>query len=239
VASPFSADGQRLYRTGDLVRWRGDGQLDYLGRIDHQVKIRGFRIELGEIEAQLLAQPEVREAVVLAKEGAGGTRLVAYLSARAGQTVDAVVLRERLLQKLPDYMVPAALMVLDAVPLNSNGKVDRKALPDPELASGSAYAPPIGELESVLATIWAEVLEVERVGRNDNFFELGGHSLSLLAVQTTVQKQLAIQLPLKRYFENPTLATMAGVVQEEVGAAAAGGSEDLARMAALLDLLED
>ncbi|MDP9930703.1 non-ribosomal peptide synthetase [Variovorax paradoxus] len=239
VAAPFGPAGGRLYRTGDLVRWRGDGELDYLGRIDHQVKIRGFRIELGEIEAQLLAQPEVREAVVLAKEGAGSTRLVAYVSARAGQTTDAVVLRERLLRKLPDYMVPAALMVLDAVPLNSNGKVDRKALPDPELAGGSAYVPPMGEVESALAAIWAEVLEVERVGRNDNFFELGGHSLSLLAVQTKVQKQLAIQLQLKRYFENPTLAAMAGVVQEEVGTAAAGGSEDLAQMAALLDLLED
>ncbi|BEP60729.1 hypothetical protein GmRootV213_12830 [Variovorax sp. V213] len=239
VAAPFGAAGGRLYRTGDLVRWRGDGQLDYLGRIDHQVKIRGFRIELGEIEAQLLAQPEVREAVVLAKEGAGGTRLVAYVSARAGQTVDAAVLRERLLQKLPDYMVPAALMVLDAVPLNSNGKVDRKALPDPELAGGSAYAPPMGEVERALAAIWAEVLEAERVGRNDNFFELGGHSLSLLAVQTKVQKQFAVRLPLKRYFENPTLAAMAGAVQEEVGTAAAGGSEDLAQMAALLDLLED
>jgi amino acid adenylation domain-containing protein len=239
VAAPHGDAGGRLYRTGDLVRWRGDGQLDYLGRIDHQVKIRGFRIELGEIEAQLLAQPEVREAVVLAKEGAGGTRLVAYVSARAGHTADALVLRERLLQKLPDYMVPAALMVLDAVPLNSNGKVDRKALPDPELASGSAYAEPVGEVESALAAIWAEVLEVERVGRNDNFFELGGHSLSLLAVQTKVQKQFAVQLPLKRYFENPTLAAMAGAVQEEVGTAAAGGSEDLAQMAALLDLLED
>jgi amino acid adenylation domain-containing protein/non-ribosomal peptide synthase protein (TIGR01720 family) len=239
VAAPFGPAGGRLYRTGDLVRWRGDGQLDYLGRIDHQVKIRGFRIELGEIEAQLLAQPEVREAVVLAKEGAGGTRLVAYVSARTGQTADAVVLRERLLQKLPDYMVPAALMVLDAVPLNSNGKVDRKALPDTELASGSAYAEPVGEVERALAAIWAGVLEVDRVGRNDNFFELGGHSLSLLAVQTKVQKQFAVQLPLKRYFENPTLAAMAGVVQEEVGTEAAGGSEDLAQMAALLDLLED
>ena len=239
VAAPFGVEGGRLYRTGDLVRWRGDGQLDYLGRIDHQVKIRGFRIELGEIEAQLLVQPEVREAVVLAKEGAGGTRLVAYVSARAGQTADAVVLRERLLQKLPDYMVPAAIMLLDAVPLNSNGKVDRKALPDPELASGSAYAGPVGEVESALAVIWAGVLEVECVGRNHNFFELGGHSLSLLAVQTKVQKQFAVQLPLKRYFENPTLAAMAGAVQEEVDTAAAGGSEDLAQMAALLDLLED
>ncbi|MDR6889216.1 MULTISPECIES: non-ribosomal peptide synthetase [Variovorax] len=239
VAAPFGPPGERLYRTGDLVRWRGDGQLDYLGRIDHQVKIRGFRIELGEIEAQLLAQPEVREAVVLAREGAGGTRLVAYVSARAGQAVDAAMLRERLLQKLPDYMVPAALMVLDAVPLNSNGKVDRKALPDPEIAGGNTYAAPIGEVESALAAIWAEVLEVERVGRSDNFFELGGHSLSLLAVQAKVQKQLAVQLPLKRYFENPTLAAMAGAVQQEVGTAAEGCSEDLAQMAALLDLLED
>ncbi len=230
-----------MYRTGDLVRWRDDGGLDYLGRIDHQVKIRGFRIELGEIEAQLLAQPEVREAVVLAKEGAGGMRLIAYVSARGSQAVDAAVLRERLLQRLPDYMVPAAIMVLDAVPLNANGKVDRKALPDPELASGSVYAAPEGEVETALAALWAEVLEVTQVGRNDNFFELGGHSLSLLAVQSRVQKQFAVQLPLKRNFENPTLAAMAGVVQAETGAgtAATQGSADLEQMAALLDLLED
>ena len=241
VAAPFGAAGGRLYRTGDLVRWRDDGGLDYLGRIDHQVKIRGFRIELGEIEAQLLAQPEVREAVVLAKEGAGGMRLIAYVSARGSQAVDAAVLRERLLQRLPDDMVPAAIMVLDAVPLNANGKVDRKALPDPELASGSVYAAPEGEVETALAALWAEVLEVTQVGRNDNFFELGGHSLSLLAVQSRVQKQFAVQLPLKRYFENPTLAAMAGVVQAETsaGTAATQGAADLEQMAALLDLLED
>ena len=239
VAAPFGVEGGRLYRTGDLVRWRGDGQLDYLGRIDHQVKIRGFRIELGEIEAQLLAQPEVREAVVVAKEGAGGTRLAAYVSAHAGQAVDAAMLRERLLRKLPDYMVPAALMVLDAVPLNANGKVDRKALPDPELGGGGAYDAPAGEVESALAAIWAEVLEVERAGRNDGFFELGGHSLSLLAVQAKVQKQFAVQLPLRRYFESSTLAAMAGAIQEELGSTAAADSQDLAQMAALLDLLED
>jgi len=239
VAAPFGVEGGRLYRTGDLVRWRGDGQLDYLGRIDHQVKIRGFRIELGEIEAQLLAQPEVREAVVVAKEGAGGTRLAAYVSAHAGQAVDAAMLRERLLRKLPDYMVPAALMVLDAVPLNANGKVDRKALPDPERGGGGAYDAPAGEVESALAAIWAEVLEVERAGRNDGFFELGGHSLSLLAVQAKVQKQFAVQLPLRRYFESSTLAAMAGAIQEELGSTAAADSQDLAQMAALLDLLED
>ena len=239
VTAPFGEEGGRLYRTGDLVRWRGDGQLDYLGRIDQQVKIRGFRIELGEIEAQLLAQPEVREAVVLAKEGAAGMRLVAYVCARAGHAVDAAMLRERLLQKLPDYMVPAALTVLDAVPLNANGKVDRKALPDPEITGAGAFEAPVGDVEVALAAIWCEVLEVERAGRNHDFFELGGHSLSLLAVQAKVKERFAVQLPLKRYFENPRLAAMAGAVQEEVGTAAVGGSEDLARMAALLDLLED
>ncbi|WP_172705848.1 amino acid adenylation domain-containing protein, partial [Variovorax paradoxus] len=118
-----AADGRRLYRTGDLVRWNSEGQLDYLGRIDHQVKVRGFRIELGEIEAQLLAQAEVREAVVVAKEGAGGVRLVGYVSAQAGQVLDVARLRERLGAVLPDYMVPGALVVLEGLPLNANGKV--------------------------------------------------------------------------------------------------------------------
>ncbi|SEO66339.1 amino acid adenylation domain-containing protein, partial [Duganella sp. CF517] len=126
VADPFGRDGERLYRTGDLVRWNAEGQIEYLGRIDHQVKIRGLRIELGEVEAQLLAQPEVREAVVVAHEGPAGTRLAGYVSAHAGHTVEAGVLRERLGQALPDYMVPSAIMVLDGLPLNSNGKVDRK-----------------------------------------------------------------------------------------------------------------
>ncbi|WP_412179758.1 AMP-binding enzyme, partial [Variovorax paradoxus] len=169
-----AADGRRLYRTGDLVRWNSEGQLDYLGRIDHQVKVRGFRIELGEIEAQLLAQAEVREAVVVAKEGPGGARLVGYVSAQAGQVLDVARLRERLGAVLPDYMVPGALVVLEGLPLNANGKVDRKALPAPELDSARAYEAPEGEVEQALAGIWAEVLGVQRVGRNDNFFELGG-----------------------------------------------------------------
>jgi hypothetical protein len=138
-------------------------------------------------------------------------------------------------------MVPSAFVVLESFPMTPSGKLDRRALPIPELqayASGP-HEEPQGDVEVIIAAIWCELLGVTEVGRNDNFFELGGHSLSLLAVQTKVQKQFAVRLPLKRYFENPTLAAMAGAVQEEVGTAAAGGSEDLAQMAALLDLLED
>ncbi|MFS8328927.1 AMP-binding enzyme, partial [Vreelandella titanicae] len=131
VADPFT-EGERLYRTGDLVRWREDGQLEYLGRLDHQVKIRGLRIELGEIEAELLSQPEVRETVVVAHEGPGGSRLVAYVVPQANGELDTALLRERLGQKLPDYMVPGIVVTLEELPLNANGKVDRKALPEPE-----------------------------------------------------------------------------------------------------------
>ncbi|BEP60730.1 hypothetical protein GmRootV213_12840 [Variovorax sp. V213] len=192
VADPFDSEGGgRLYRTGDLVRWNAEGQLEYLGRIDHQVKIRGLRIELGEIEAQLLAQPEVREAVVVAKDGPAGARLVAYLAAHAGRAVDSAVLKERLAQVLPDYMVPRAFAVLDGLPLNANGKVDRKALPEPEgLGSERAHEAPEGDVEEALAGVWREVLGVARVGRNDNFFELGGDSLLSLKLIALVRKQL-------------------------------------------------
>ncbi|WP_431129244.1 amino acid adenylation domain-containing protein [Variovorax paradoxus] len=192
VADPFDNEGGgRLYRTGDLVRWNTEGQIEYLGRIDHQVKIRGLRIELGEIEAQLLAQPEVREAVVVAKEGPAGARLVAYIAAHAGQAIDTAVLKERLAQVLPDYMVPRLVVTLAALPLNANGKVDRKALPEPEgLDSDRAHEAPEGDVEEALAGIWREVLGVARVGRNANFFELGGDSLLSLKLIALVRKQL-------------------------------------------------
>ena len=236
VADPFGEDGGRLYRTGDLVRWNGEGQLEYLGRIDHQVKIRGFRIELGEVEAQLLSQPEVREAVVVAKEGPGGARLVGYVSAQAGQVVEAGELRERLGQALPDYMVPSAIVVLESLPLNANGKVDRKALPEPGFESERAYEAPQGEVEEALAKIWAEVLGVERVGRHDNFFELGGHSLAVLRLQTKLQESLSVNLPLRDYFESPTPVLLAGKLTRRM--ATNERASDIEQMAVLMELLE-
>ncbi|WP_460428175.1 amino acid adenylation domain-containing protein [Azotobacter armeniacus] len=209
VADPFGT-GERLYRTGDLVCWNGEGQLEYLGRIDHQVKIRGLRIELGEVEAQLLTQPEVREAVVVAQEGPSGARLVGYVAAPGGQALDGGLLRERLGRALPDYMVPSAIVVLDALPLNPNGKVDRKALPEPELTGDRDYEPPQGALEEALAQVLAEVLGVARVGRHDNFFELGGHSLAALRVtQRLRQGAGGLAIGLQELYAHPTVAALA------------------------------
>ncbi|PAU75284.1 amino acid adenylation domain-containing protein [Halomonas salipaludis] len=204
IADPLT-EGERLYRTGDLVRWREDGQLEYLGRLDHQVKIRGLRIELGEIEAELLSRPEVREAVVVAQESSGGSRLVAYVVPQADSELDTSSLREALGQRLPDYMVPGVVVALEALPLNANGKVDRKALPDPELASGSQYAPPQGEVEEALVEIWSEVLGVEQVGRHDNFFELGGHSLLALKVLEKMRHR-GLTAEVRTLFQCPELA---------------------------------
>ncbi len=207
VADPF-VQGERLYRTGDLVRWREGGQLEYLGRLDHQVKIRGLRIELGEIEAELLAQPEVRESVVVAQEGPGGSRLVAYVVPHVDSELDTSSLREALGQKLPDYMVPGVVVSLDALPLNANGKVDRKTLPEPDLASGSQYDAPHGEVEEALAEIWSEILGIERLGRHDNFFELGGHSLLALKVLEQMRHQ-GLTAQVRTLFQYPELAAFA------------------------------
>ncbi|OBY81689.1 phosphopantetheine-binding protein, partial [Delftia sp. JD2] len=190
---------------------------------DQQVKIRGFRIELGEVQSQLLAQPEVREAVVLAKEGAGGARLIAYVSLNAEITEG--LLKGRLGQALPDYMVPSAIVVLEALPLTANGKVDRKALPEPEMASAQEYEAPQGELEETLAQIWAEVLGVERVGRQDGFFELGGHSLLALGLLERVRAQ-GLRVQVRTLFQHPRLAEFAQAVlqaqQGDQGAQVAG-----------------
>src|SRR4029077_6886938 len=166
--------------TGDLARYLADGNLEFLGRNDAQVKIRGYRIELGEIEAQLSHHPQIKEVVVLAREDVpGDKRLVAYYTAEAEAEVDAGVLRPHLASSLPDHMVPAAYVRLEALPLTANGKLDRAALPAPEAdAYGQrGYEPPLGSVEEQVAQVWSEVLGVERVGRWDNFFELGGHSL--------------------------------------------------------------
>jgi amino acid adenylation domain-containing protein len=235
VADPFdsSEGGGRLYRTGDLVRWNGEGQLEYLGRIDHQVKIRGFRIELGEIEAQLLAQPAVREAVVVAKEGPAGARLVAYLAAHAGQLIDTAVLKERLSQVLPDYMVPRAFAVLDSLPLNANGKVDRKALPEPALASELAYEAPQGHVAQTIAGVWSEVLQVAQVGLHDNFFDLGGHSLLLIRAHRLLEDRLQAAIPVVNLFKYPTIESLAqwmaqGPARAASSATAAAASDDRA-----------
>ncbi|SFI44359.1 non-ribosomal peptide synthetase [Nitrosomonas sp. Nm34] len=241
VADPFVGQGSRLYRTGDLARWRPDGQIEYLGRVDHQVKVRGFRIELGEIETQLLAQPDVREAVVGTKEESSGVRLVAYLSLQAGSRVTTSILRESLAKTLPDYMLPSAIIVLDSLPLNANGKVDRSRLPEPEFVSKDEYEAPEGEIEETLARIWSEVLSLSRVGRNDNFFELGGHSLAVLQVQQKLQLNQSISMPLRVFFEQPVLKNIAGVIQEEYTLVSRKAREQsgLSEMSELLDLLEN
>ena len=212
VADPFDDQGGRLYRTGDLARWRADGQIEYLGRVDHQVKIRGFRIELGEIEAQLLLQSAVREAVVVAKEAPSGARLVAYVSLHAGSTVDTAGLRESIGKALPDYMIPSAIVILENLPLNANGKVDRKQLPEPEFIGTGGYEAPQGEVEEALAAIWAEVLDISQVGRNDNFFELGGDSIISLQIVTKARRA-GWKITPRQLFERQTIAALAALAK--------------------------
>ncbi|MCF5278989.1 amino acid adenylation domain-containing protein, partial [Pseudomonas syringae] len=216
VADPFDSDPQaRLYRTGDLVRWRADGNLEYLGRNDEQVKIRGFRVELGEIEARLAEHTEVREAVVLCRQDApGDKRLVAYVTVQQPETaLDIEQLRSHLQGLLPDYMVPAAYVQLDSLPLTANGKLDRKALPVPDAQSlvSRGYEAPQGEVEKLLASIWADVLKVEQVGRHDHFFELGGHSL-LAVTLIERMRQMGLSADVRALFSQPTLAALAAAV---------------------------
>ncbi|HEU0299934.1 MAG TPA: amino acid adenylation domain-containing protein, partial [Longimicrobium sp.] len=216
---PFCGEpGARLYRTGDLGRWGEDGALEFLGRDDFQVKVRGHRVELGEIEAWLAEHAAVREAVVVAREDvAGDQRLVAYVvGAREGEEVEVEVeaLRAHLAERLPAYMVPAAYVRLDALPLTPSGKVDRRALPAPEgdAYARRAYAEPVGEVEQALAEIWAEVLGVERVGRHDNFFELGGHSLLVVRLVGRMQGE-GLHAEVRALFTAPTLAELADATE--------------------------
>ena len=211
LPDPFSAmPGARLYRSGDLARYNPAGALEYVGRIDHQVKIRGLRIEMGEIEASLQALPNVREAAVLAQPSATGVQLVAYVVPAEGQALEAQVLAARLRQTLPDYMVPGHWVVLDALPLNHNGKLDRRALPTPDLNQASAaYVAPQSPLQIELAAIWQAVLQVEQVGLEDHFFERGGHSLLATQVISRVRHDLKLEVPLRALFEQPTLAAFA------------------------------
>jgi aryl carrier-like protein len=217
LADPFAGvPGARMYRTGDLARYLADGNIEFLGRNDFQVKVRGYRIELGEIEAALSRHPAVRETVVLAREDTpGDKRLVAYVAAPQAPADLADQLRAHIRTTLPEYMVPAAFVVVDKLPLTPNGKVDRKALPAPD---GSAYASrgyeaPVGEVEEQLAAIWAEVLKLERVGRHDNFFELGGHSL-LAVTLIERMRRAGMNADVRALFTTPTLAGFAAATEE-------------------------
>jgi amino acid adenylation domain-containing protein len=227
VPNPYSTSGgERLYRTGDMVRWREDGELAYVGRVDAQVKVRGFRIELGEIESALLTHAGIGEVAVVARESADGSpHLVAYYVIAAGTTrVGVAELRAHLAERLPEHMMPSYFMRMEALPLTPNGKLDRRALPAPEAASGREYVAPRSGSEEAMCAIWREVLRVEQAGVHDNFFELGGHSLLATQVVSRVREVFAIELPLRRLFESPTVAGLASVLDEMAAEPSAQGA---------------
>lgn len=214
IPDPFTADGGRMYRTGDQVRWRADGIIEYLGRLDHQVKVRGFRIELGEIEAALGKLAAVREAVVVMHQTPQGAKLVGYAVAEQGALIDGATLRHRLAAQLPDYMVPAVVVLLASLPLTPNGKIDRKALPLPTQERREVVAPSTG-IERQLVAIWQEVLQLPQVGATDNFFELGGDSLSALRVLTMLDKLLPDHgLGIVDLFNYPDIASLARALSD-------------------------
>jgi amino acid adenylation domain-containing protein len=219
--------GERLYRTGDLARYRADGEIEYVGRADYQVKVRGFRIELGEIEAVLLEHPQVREAVAVVRENDGDRRLLAYVTANGD--LNSNELRASVSRRLPEYMVPNAVFVLERLPQTANGKIDRQALAGldhvrPETAA--TYQPPRNELERQIAAAWMEVLKVDKVGVDQNFFDLGGHSMLLAQVHLRLQTLLGRELALVDFFKYPTVSLLARFINAEAREETTAGDID-------------
>ncbi len=215
VACPFGAPGMRMYRTGDLVWWGADGELRYVGRADEQVKIRGYRIELGEVRAVLAEVDGVAQAVVIAREDRPGEkRLVGYVTS-ASAALDPAALRAAVAERLPEYMIPAAIMVIDALPLTVNGKLDRRALPAPEFAGTDSYRAPTTAVEDILVGIYTRILGLSRVGVDDSFFDLGGDSLSAMRLITAVNTVLNTRFSVRALFESPTIAKLAALIGGE------------------------
>jgi acyl carrier protein len=217
MPDPFSSEpGARLYRTGDRVRYLHDGSLEFLGRVDDQIKLRGVRIELGEIEVTLRSHPAVREAVAVVREFAiGDSRLVVYVVADG--EVDPAALRDYLRGKLPEYLLPSAFVLLEKLPLLPSGKINKHALPAPEItrqAVAESYVAPRTAMEEIIAGIWSELLGVERVGVYDNFFELGGHSLLAAQIIVRVRHKFAVNVPLQSLFDTPNVAGLALAVTQ-------------------------
>ncbi|OBA07768.1 non-ribosomal peptide synthetase, partial [Bacillus subtilis] len=215
VEHPFAA-GEKMYKTGDVARWLPDGNIEYLGRIDHQVKIRGYRIEIGEVEAAILQSESVKEAVVIAIEEEGSKQLCAYLS--GDDSLNTAQLKRHLLNKLPAYMIPAYFVQLEKMPITANGKIDRKALPAPEgnRLTGTEYAAPETLIEKHLAEIWKNILALSDPGIKDNFFDVGGHSLKVLQVIHQINASMGIKMHYQAVYDFPTIETMARAIQAAV-----------------------
>lgn len=218
VADPFGGPGDRVYRTGDVVRWRGDGELQFLGRVDDQVKVRGFRIEPGEIESALVLHRHVERAAVIVRDTATGRQLVGYVTpAVPSEQVDAEALRTYLVSRLPEYMVPAAIVVVDDLPLTINGKLDRAALPEPDFTSSAEYRAPRTSAELAIAAAFSEVLGAERVGLDDDFFALGGYSLLAARLIRNLRLRLGADFTVTAIFESPTPGQLAKLLDSPGG----------------------
>ena len=202
-----------MYKTGDLARYRPDGNIEFLGRLDHQVKLRGFRIELGEIEAVLGSHPGVRgSAITIQEDNRGEKRIVAFVTTADGTGASTSELRSFLRQKLPEFMIPASFVFLNALPVSPNGKLDRRALPEHEAApdrASSAFPEPKSEIEQAIAATWQEVLQVDHVSRDDNFFDIGGHSLLMARVHSNLRDSLAADVSMIDMFRFPTISSLA------------------------------